>query len=186
MEQARLRKLYDEKIRLELQSVLGLKNIMQIPRISKIVLNVGVKEAVTDSKALIEVEQALGLIAGQQPVRTKAKKSIAGFKIREDMLIGVKVTLRRRLMYEFLDRLINVAIPKTRDFQGVSIKFDQRGNYNLGIKEWNIFPEIASEAMAKTRGLNVTIETTTDNDEHACELLKRFGMPFIKVLNKNI
>lgn len=178
---ARLKKLYDEKIRFELKDAFSVKNIMEVPKILKIVLNVGVKEAVADSKILQEVEHALSLIAGQQPVRTKVKKSIAGFKIREGMLIGVKVTLRRDRMYEFLDSLINLALPKSRDFQGVSTTFDRHGNYNLGIKEWNIFPEIANETAIKTRGLNITIETTAVKDEHARELLARFGMPFRKV-----
>ena len=180
MTQARLKKLYDENIRTDLKDVLGLSNIMQTPKVSKIVLNIGVKDAVSDSKSLQEVERVFETISGQKPVRTVAKKSIAGFKLREGMPIGVKVTLRSKRMYEFLDRLISLALPKTRDFQGVSTKFDRRGNYNLGIKEWNIFPEIEHETATKMRGLNITIETTTTNDEHARELLTRFGMPFRK------
>ncbi len=180
MAKARLEELYDTKIRSQLKETLGLKNIMQTPKVSKIVLNIGVKDAVSNTKALQEVERVLALIAGQRPVRTKARKSIAGFKLREGMPIGAKVTLRRKRMYEFLDRLINLALPTVRDFQGVTTKFDRRGNYNLGIKEWNIFPEVTHEVSEKLYGMNITIDTTATRDEHGLELLKSFGMPFKK------
>jgi large subunit ribosomal protein L5 len=174
----RLEKLYDEKIRPALQKELSLRNVMQVPEIRKIVLNVGIKEAVGDSKVIQSVMDVVAKIAGQQPVKTKARHSIASFKLREGMPIGVKVTLRRRRMYEFLDRLLNLAIPKIRDFQGLATKCDGRGNYNLGISDWTIFPEIEYEVGGKIYGLNITIETTTDDDKYAIALLKSFGMPF--------
>src|SRR3972149_7696943 len=178
MEKTRLEELYEKEIRAKLKESLGLKNVMEVPKISKIVLNVGVKDAVSDSKVLNTAMTIIGKIAGQQPVRTVAKKSIAGFKLREGMPIGVKVTLRRKRMYEFLDRLINLALPKVRDFQGVSTKLDRRGNYNLGVKEWLIFPEIDFEMSEKMYGLNITIHTTAHSDDHAFALLKGFNMPF--------
>jgi len=179
MEQgSRLEKNYKETLRPALKTQLGLKNIMQVPKVSKIVLNIGVKEAVADSKVLQSVADGLGKIAGQRPVRTVAKKSIASFKIREGMPIGVKVTLRRKQMYDFLDKLINIALPTVRDFQGVTTNFDRQGNYNLGIKEWIIFPEIEFGAFEKIYGMNITIHTTAQTDAHAYELLKSFGMPF--------
>jgi len=176
-QKARLETLYTEKVRPELHKSLGLKNIMQVPRVEKVVLNIGVKEAVADSRILNTVTQMFDTIAGQKSVRTLARKSIAGFKIREGMPIGVRVTLRRKRMYEFLDKLINLALPKVRDFQGVSTKLDGRGNYNLGIKEWSIFPE-ADTTAEKVFGMNITIHTSAENDAHAFELLKSFGMPF--------
>jgi len=180
MKKARLEKLYVEQLRLELQKKLGLENIMEVPKIEKIVVNVGVKDAVTDSKVLQTVSGVLATITGQLPIRTHAKKSIAGFKIRAGMPLGVKVTLRRKRMYEFLDRLINLALPKVRDFQGVPLKLDGQGNYNLGIKEWVIFPEVDYEVSDKIYGLNVTIHTNTSHDDSARELLRSFGMPFRK------
>lgn len=180
MEKARLKKLYDETIAQQLFSELGLTNVMEIPKLSKIVLNVGSKEAVADSRILQEIDAGLGAITGQQAARTLARKSIAAFKLRKDMPIGMKVTLRRERMYEFLDRLINISLPKTRDFQGVPLKLDGRGNYNLGIKEWSIFPEMEKATAAKVFGLNVTIETTAKTDEHGRALLRKFGMPFRK------
>ena len=180
MAKARLEELYNTKIRSQLQKELGLKNIMEVPKVSKVVVNVGVKDAVKDSKVLKGVIEVIAKITGQLPVRTLAKKSIAGFKLREGMPIGVRVTLRREKMYEFLDRLINVALPEVRDFQGVSKKLDGRGNYNLGIKEWTVFPEIEYTVGDKVYGLNVTIGTTAKHDEHAFALLKSFGMPFKK------
>lgn len=176
-EKARLETQYREKIRPELQKNLGLDNIMQVPRVEKVVLNVGVKEAVADSRVLNTVLAMMDTIAGQKSVKTLARKSIAGFKIREGMPIGVRVTLRKKKMYEFLDKLINLALPKVRDFQGVPTKLDGRGNYNLGIKEWSIFPE-ADTTAEKVFGLNITIHTTAEKDAHAFELLKSFGMPF--------
>lgn len=175
---ARLQELYESSIRQTLKKNLGVENIMLVPRITKIVINTGVKEAVADSKVLVGVKEVVEAIAGQAAVRTFAKKSIAGFKLREGLAIGVCVTLRGRNMYEFLDKLINLALPCVRDFQGVSTKFDGQGNYNLGIKDWMIFPEVDYDKVDKSRGLNVTIHTTTKDDKHAHALLKSFGMPF--------
>ena len=179
-EKARLEELYTKQIRGNLKKQLGLSNEMEIPKISKIVLNVGVRDAVADSKVLQKVVATVGKIAGQAPVKTLARKSIASFKLREGMPIGVKVTLRKKRMYEFLDRLINVALPKVRDFQGVSRKLDGRGSYNLGLKECQIFPEIDYEVTDKMYGMNITIHTTATNDEAGFELIKSFGMPFRK------
>jgi len=177
---ARLEELYTSEIRANLKKQLGLSNEMEIPKLSKIVLNVGVRDAVADNKVLQKVMVVVGKIAGQLPVKTLARKSIASFKLREGMPIGVKVTLRKKRMYEFLDRLINVALPKTRDFQGVSRKLDGRGTYNLGLKECQIFPEIEYELTEKLYGMNITIHTTAHNDEAGFELIKSFGMPFRK------
>lgn len=174
---ARLEEIYKNEIKPALKDQLELKNIMEVPRIKKIVLNVGVKEAVADSRVLNTVTAVIDNIAGQKSVKTLARKSIAGFKIREGMAIGVKVTLRKHAMYNFLDKLISLALPKVRDFQGVSNKFDERGNYNLGIKEWNIFPEVDPN-MEKSFGLNITVHTDAKETKHAYELLKSFGMPF--------
>ena len=175
MEKARLEELYD-KARIKLKDSLGLKNIMEVPRVSKVVLNAGVKGA--DSKVLKDIEKTFTLIAGQKPIRTRARKSIAGFKLREGMVVGAKVTLRRRMMYEFLDRLIGFTLPKVRDFQGVPPRFDKSGNYNLGIKEWSVFPELDKEVREKAHGLNITIHTTARNAQEALALLKELGMPF--------
>lgn len=181
MKKVRLQEQYDSKMRPELQKQLGLKNIMEVPRITQIVINVGAgKEIIGDSKVGKVISDILGRIAGQRPVMTKARKSIAGFKIREGMTLGAKVTLHGRAMYEFLDRLINVALPTVRDFQGVKTNFDKFGNYNLGIKEWIIFPEVDYDVTDKVFGLNVTIGTSAQKSEHAFELLKGFGMPFRK------
>lgn len=177
---ARLDKLYYQKIRPELQKHLNIKNIHAVPRIEKVVLNVGVKEAVSDSRALNYVVDVIGRIASQLPVKKIARKSIAGFKIREDMPIGVAVTLRGKKMYEFLDKLINLALPNVRDFQGVPTKLDRRGNYNLGIKEWSIFPEADTSRAEKVHGLNISICTSAKTDEQGFELIKSFGMPFAK------
>jgi large subunit ribosomal protein L5 len=177
---SRLHELYVTQLRPQLKESLQLGNIMEVPKVTKVVINVGAKEAVADSRALQVIEQGIVAIAGQASVRTKARKSIAGFKIREGMALGVMVTLRQRKMYEFLDKLINLALPKVRDFQGVSIRFDGRGNYNLGIKEWSIFPESDLIPGDKLYGMNITIQTTAKNDQHAFELLKSFGMPFRK------
>lgn len=178
MAKARLEELYYKNVRGQLKETLGLKNIMEVPRVSKVVLNVGAKEAIGDSKILKGIETAITKIAGQKPVRTAAKKSIAGFKLREGMPIGVMVTLRGKIMYEFLDRLINLALPEVKDFQGVKSKFDGRGNYNLGIKEWTIFPEIEYSVGDRVYGVNITVQTSADKDEHGRELLKALGMPF--------
>ncbi len=180
MEKARLEEVYKTSVRPTLQKSLSVNNIMEVPRLTKIVINVGVKEAVTDSKALQKVQQVLNKIAGQASVKTYAKKSIAGFKIREGMTIGATVTLRKARMYIFLDKLINLALPKVRDFQGVGTKLDRQGNYNLGIKEWTIFPEADSVSGENVHGLNITFCTTAKTDAHGYELLKHFGMPFRK------
>lgn len=180
MAKPRLEELYANVIRPQLKETLKLSNIMEVPKISKIVVNVGVKEAVADSRVLQAVSQVLGSIAAQSPVRTIAKKSIAGFKIREGMQLGVMVTLRGQRMYSFLDKLLNLALPKVRDFHGVSRRFDGRGNYNLGIKDWTIFPEADSLPADKSHGMNITIQTTAHSDEQGLELLKSFGMPFRK------
>ena len=183
MSKSRLKELYEKNIRPELKKKLGLNNIMEVPQVSKIVLNIGVKEAVTDSKVLKAVMDTVSRIAGQAPVKTLAKKSIAGFKIREGMPLGVMVTLRKDRMYDFLDKFINLALPNVRDFQGLPLKFDGRGNYNIGIKEYTIFPEIERSIGETVYGMNVSIHTTADKDEHALELLKGFNMPFKKVKN---
>ena len=175
---ARLDKQYRDQIRPELMKSLSIENIMAVPKLSKVVLNVGVKEAVSDSKVIQVVEKALANISGQKAARTFARHSIAGFKIREGMPIGVMVTLRGRKMYEFVDRLLNVALPMVRDFQGVTTKFDGRGGYNLGIKEWIIFPEVEYDVGSKIYGINVSIQTTAKTDDFARALLKTFGMPF--------
>jgi len=180
MSKARLEELYTSKIKSELKKELGFKNILAVPTISKVVLNVGVKDAIGDSKAIKGVVEGVTTIAAQKPITTLAKESIAGFKLREGMPIGVKVTLRRKKMWEFLDRLINLALPKVRDFQGVPTRLDRRGNYNLGIKEWIIFPEVEYDVGDKVYGMNITIDTTAKTDEHALALLKKLGMPFKK------
>jgi len=175
---SRFEELYKTKISPELKKDLTLKNIMEVPRINKIVINTGVKEAAADSKVLQGVKEIIEGIAGQAAVKTKAHKSIASFKLREGSAIGIMVTLRGKRMYDFLDKLINLALPCVRDFQGVSIKFDGSGNYNLGIKDWMIFPEVDYDKVDKSRGLNITVHTSTRNDEHARALLKAFNMPF--------
>jgi large subunit ribosomal protein L5 len=155
------------------------KNVMQVPRIEKIIINIGVGEAIQNPKALDAAVNDLRLISGQKPIITKAKKSIAGFKLREGMSIGCKVTLRGERMYLFLDKLINIVLPRVRDFRGISPQaFDGRGNYSLGIKEQTIFPEIEYDKIDKIRGMEVVIVTTAKTDEEARELLKSMGMPF--------
>ena len=180
MSKSRLEDLYNKEIRPRLKEKLGVTNIMEIPKLSKIVLNIGVRDAVVDSKTVQIAADALKQIAGQNSVKTKARKSIAGFKIREGMPIGAMVTLRRRNMYDFLDKLINLSLPVVRDFQGVPDKFDHRGGYNLGVKDWTIFPELDLDSFSKVYGLNITIQTTAKTDEHCYELLKELGMPFRK------
>jgi large subunit ribosomal protein L5 len=177
---SRLDELYKTQIRAELQKELGLINVMEVPHLSKIVLNMGVKDAVSDGKVITHIREILGKIAGQAVVQTKAKKSIAGFKLREGMPIGVMVTLRGAVMYHFLDKFINVVLPAVRDFQGVSPRFDGSGNYNVGIKDWMVFPEVDYDKVDKNRGFNITIQTTADSDEKAFALLKKFNMPFQK------
>ncbi len=180
MIKSRLEEQYKTQMRAALFQELKLDNVMQIPALSKIVINIGVKEAVSDSKVLNQVKEIVEQITGQMAVKTVAKVSIASFKLRKGMPIGVKVTLRKNRMYHFLDKLINVVFPAVRDFQGVATKFDGDGNYNLGIKDWMVFPELDYDKVDKSRGLNITIHTTTKNDEHAYELLKKFNMPFQK------
>jgi large subunit ribosomal protein L5 len=175
----RLRAHYRDTVRPALKEEFGYKNDMQIPRLDKIVLNMGVGEAVADSKKIRSAEADMALIAGQKPVITKARNSIAGFKVREDMPLGVKVTLRRERMYEFLDRLITVAMPRVRDFRGVSPKsFDGRGNYAMGLKEHIVFPEINFDKIDQVWGMDIVICTTAANDAEAKALLKHFNMPF--------
>lgn len=181
MKKPRLEELYVKNIRSALKKQLKLKNIMQVPQIAKIVLNVGVKEAINDSKILSLVMDAIAQIAGQRPVKRLARKSIAGFKMRKGMPIGVMVTLRRKKMYEFLDRLISLALPKVRDFQGLSSRFDGQGNYNLGIREWVVFPEVEYDVAKKIHGFNITIQTTAKNDVQGRALLESFSVPFQKM-----
>ncbi|MDD3432295.1 MAG: 50S ribosomal protein L5 [Tepidiphilus sp.] len=176
---ARLLQQYKEKVVPELISKFGYKSIMEVPRISKITLNMGVGEAVADKKVLENAVKDLAAISGQKPVITKARKSIAGFKIREGYPIGCKVTLRGARAYEFLDRLISVALPRVRDFRGVGGKgFDGRGNFNLGVREQIIFPEIEYDKVDALRGMNITITTTAKTDEEAKALLAAFKFPF--------
>ncbi len=175
---ARLEEIYKTKLRDDLKKELNLKNIMQVPRIKKIVINMGVKDAITDGKSLTFAKGVIEEIVGQAAVKTIAKKSIAGFKLREGMAIGIKATLRKKRMYEFLDKLIHFSLPRGKDFQGVTTNFDGRGNYNLGIKDWMIFPEVDYDKVEISRGLNITIETTTSKDDEARALLNGFDMPF--------
>ncbi len=176
---ARLRKQYNESIRESLKGTLNLKNVMEVPRIEKIVINIGVGEAIGDAKKLDAAVADLTAITGQKPVVRRARKSISNFKLREGMPIGASVTLRGDKMYEFFDRLVNVAIPRIRDFRGIPAKsFDGRGNYTLGITEQIIFPEIDYDKIDRIRGMNITIVTTAKTDEEAFQLLQAFGMPF--------
>ena len=175
---ARLKELYQNEIVAKLRDEFNFSNIMQVPKIKKIVVNMGLGEAIQNIKILDSASAELSKITGQKAVITKAKKSIASFKLREGMPIGCMVTLRRDRMYEFLDRLLNVALPRVRDFKGVSGKaFDGQGNYTLGIKEQLIFPEINYEEIDKIKGLNITIVTSANNDEEGKALLKHMGMP---------
>jgi large subunit ribosomal protein L5 len=176
---ARMQALYDDKIVAAMTAKFGYKNRMQVPRLDKIVLNMGVGEATQDKKKVEQAAAEMQLIAGQKPVVTKAKKSVAQFKLREGMPIGCKVTLRRERMYEFLDRFITIALPRVRDFRGLSDKsFDGRGNYACGLKEQLIFPEISYDSVDKIRGMDVIVATTANTDEEARELLRLFGFPF--------
>lgn len=176
---SRLHDKYRKELAPALQARLGLKNVMEVPRLEKITINMGVGEAVNDKKIMDNALQDLALIAGQKPIITKSKKSIAGFKIRDGWPIGCKVTLRRAQMYEFLDRLINISLPRTRDFRGLSSKsFDGRGNYTFGVKEQIIFPEIDFEKTDAIRGMDITFTTTAKDDAAAKALLEAFGFPF--------
>lgn len=176
---ARLRTRYNEELRAQLQEQLGLKNVMEIPRITKITLNMGVGGATQDKKLLEGALSDMTLIAGQKPVLTLARNSIAGFKVREGWPIGCKVTLRGDQMYEFLDRLISITIPRIRDFRGFSAKsFDGRGNYSMGLKEQIVFPEIEFDKIDRIRGLDITITTTARTDDEGRALMRAFGFPF--------
>jgi large subunit ribosomal protein L5 len=177
---ARLRKHYDTVVKPALQKEFNYKNPMQVPKLEKIVINMGVGEAAQDSKKIESALAELTLISGQKPVSTKAKKSIAQFKLREGQVVGCKVTLRAERMYEFLDRLINIALPRVRDFRGVPGKsFDGRGNYSLGLKEQIVFPEINYDKVETIRGMDIIFVTTAKSNEEAKALLKGFDMPFV-------
>lgn len=176
---ARLKQFYKDTVVKDLTEKFGYTSVMQVPRIEKITLNMGVGEAVADKKVMEHAVADMEKIAGQKVIVTKAKKSVAAFKIRDDYPVGCKVTLRRERMYEFFDRLVTVAIPRTRDFRGLSAKsFDGRGNYNMGIKEQIIFPEIDYDKIDAIRGMNITITTTAKTDEEAKALLSAFNFPF--------
>ena len=175
----RLKELYERELRAQLKEDLGLSSIMQVPRIKKITLNMGVGDAKTDAKALDSAIEELTTITGQRAQVRKARKSIASFKLREGMAVGAKVTLRGAYMYEFLDRLVSIALPRIRDFRGLNPdSFDGRGNYSLGVREQIIFPEIDYDSVASIRGLDVTITTTAKNDDQALALLRGLGLPF--------
>ncbi|ART74682.1 50S ribosomal protein L5 [Sutcliffiella horikoshii] len=177
----RLKEKYQSEIIPALMGKFNYKSVMQAPKLEKIVINMGVGDAVSNSKALDTAVEELASITGQKPMVTKAKKSIAGFRLREGMPIGAKVTLRGERMYEFLDKLVSVSLPRVRDFRGISKKsFDGRGNYTLGVKEQLIFPEIDYDKVSKVRGMDIVIVTTANTDEEARELLTSFGMPFQK------
>ena len=176
---SRLLELYKNQIQKDLQSKLKMSNIFKVPKIQKIILNMGIGEAKDDSKLIDRAIEDLSLISGQKAVKTNAKKAISGFKIRAGMPLGAKVTLRNKIMYEFLDRLVNIAIPRIRDFRGLNSKsFDGNGNYSFGIKEHVIFPEINFDKIDRVRGLDITICTNAINDNDSLELLKSFNMPF--------
>ena len=175
---ARLQEFYRDTVANKLKEELNCANIMEVPRITKITLNMGVGEATADKKVLDHAVSDMTKIAGQKPIITKARKSVAGFKVREEWPIGCKVTLRRERMYEFLDRLISIAIPRERDFRGLNAKsFDGRGNFSMGVKEQIIFPEIDYDKIDKLRGMDITITTTAKNDDDARALLRAFNLP---------
>jgi len=174
-----LKQKYRQEVVPAMMDKFGYRNVMEVPRLEKVVINVGLGEAIQNPKAIDAAIEDIRAITGQQPVVTRAKKSVAAFKVREGMRIGVKVTLRGSRMYDFVDRLINVALPRVRDFRGISPRaFDGRGNYTLGLKEQLIFPEINYDKIDKVRGMDITLVTTAKNDEEARELLKLIGMPF--------
>ena len=177
----RLYQNYKNEVVTVLQNEFNYKNVMEIPKIDKVVINMGVGEAVKDSKKIEIAQNELASITGQFPIITKAKKANASFKLREGMSVGLKVTLRKSKMYEFIDRLINIALPRVRDFRGISDKsFDGKGNYSLGLKEQFIFPEIEYDTVDTPRGMDITIVTTAKTDDEARELLKNFNFPFVK------
>jgi large subunit ribosomal protein L5 len=176
---SRLLEEYNSQIKQDLKSKLGLKNIFEVPKVEKIIINMGIGEGKDDTKLIDKALEDLTLISGQKAVKTNSKKAISGFKIREGMPLGVKVTLRNKIMYEFLDRLVNIAIPRIRDFRGLNSKsFDGNGNFSMGIKEHVIFPEINFDKIVKTMGMDITICTSAKNNNEALELLKSFNMPF--------
>ena len=178
---ARLQEQYIKELHAQIQQKLGLENAMEVPRITKITLNMGVGEAVADKKVLDNAMKDMEVIAGQRPVRTLARKSVAGFKIRDGYPIGCKVTLRRQRMYEFLDRLVNIAIPRIRDFRGLNPKsFDAQGNYSLGVSEQIIFPEVNYDQVDAIRGMDITISTTARSPKEGRALLEAFNFPFKK------
>ena len=177
----RLNDLYTQSIRPDLIKEAGYSNLLQVPKLEKIVINMGIGEAVQDSKKVAAAVSELSLITGQKPITTKAKKSVAGFKLREGMAIGCKVTLRRDRMYEFLDRLITIALPRVRDFRGLNPKsFDGYGNYAMGLKEQIVFPEIDYDRIDSVRGMDIIFVTSARTDDEARELLRRFSFPFEK------
>ena len=181
LEMARLQEKYRDELTLKIQKKLGLDNVMQVPRITKITLNMGVGEAVADKKVLEHALKDMQQISGQKPVKTLARKSVAGFKIRDGYPIGCKVTLRRERMYEFLDRLVSIAIPRIRDFRGLNPKsFDRQGNYSMGVTEQIIFPEINYDEIDAIRGMDITISTTARNADEGRALLEAFDFPFKK------
>ena len=178
---ARIRDMYTREIAPALMQQFGYKSVMQIPKLDKVVINVGVGDAKENSKAIDAVMKDIATITGQKPVPTYARKSVANFKLRQGMKIGVKVTLRGERMYEFVDRLFNLALPRVRDFKGINPNaFDGRGNYSLGLKEQLLFPEIEYDKVEKIRGMDICFVTTAQNDEEARELLRRMGAPFAK------
>ena len=177
----RLKEKFSKEITPALVSKFNYKSVMQVPKVEKIVVNMGIGDAVQNAKSLDVAVEELATITGQKPIITRAKKSIAGFRLREGMPIGAKVTLRGERMYEFLDKLVSVSLPRVRDFRGISKKsFDGRGNYTLGVREQLIFPEIDYDKVSKVRGMDIVIVTTANTDEEARELLTQFGMPFQK------
>ncbi|HIJ38017.1 MAG TPA: 50S ribosomal protein L5 [Rhodospirillaceae bacterium] len=177
---ARLHQIYEDKVRKQLQEQFNYSNPLQVPRLEKIIINMGVGEAAQDSKKIEGAVADLTAIAGQKPIVTRAKKSIAAFKLRENQVVGCKVTLRKERMYEFLDRLISIALPRVRDFRGVSGKsFDGRGNYAMGLKEQIVFPEINYDRVDRVRGMDIVFVTTAKSDEECKALLKAFDMPFV-------
>ena len=181
MAEARLYTYYKDEIVDKLIEEFKYENIMGVPKLKKIVINVGYGDAINDTKTLDVITENIGLITGQKPVKTKAKSSVANFKLREGQEIGCKVTLRGKIMFEFMDRLINLALPRTRDFQGIPNKsFDGRGNYTMGIKEHTIFPEIDVDKASTVHGMDITFVTSAETDEEAFSMLKYFGMPFKK------
>ena len=178
---SRLLSEYNNQIKQDLKSKLGLKNLFEVPKLKKIVLNMGIGEGKDDTKLIEKALEDLTLISGQKAIKTKSKKAISGFKIREGMPLGVKVTLRNKIMYEFLDRLVNIAIPRIRDFRGLNLKsFDGNGNFSMGIKEHVIFPEINFDKVDKIRGMDISICTSAKSNKEAIELLKSFNMPFVE------